>query len=324
MEKLGPIIKSKLTDQEKIAKLPSLNQGNISVTDHLGNTLLHKAAYNSDTQLAIWLLKKDEKLIYKKNNHGEKVLAYAAKFANNSLFNLLIKKYPVLLKECNINGANLLHAAVLGANLNIINTTYLKNPAFLYRSNNYGQYPFHYIAHIKNKDTIELIMQWFLRKEVSIHTTTFNRAGYNTLVHIAAAHGNLSLLEFLLERGVDINLPDIWGRHAVHIAAAYDELEAVLWLTQHGVNINQPETNKLGHIPLHVAINEKKNYLAKFLVSVGANINIFDYNGYSAIHWAVIKNNLEITTWLIDEQKVSPEIPSADELNKLLLMVKQA
>lgn len=64
--------------------------------------------------------------------------------------------------------------------------------------------------------------------------------------------------------------------------------------------ILSPKDTKL-KTPLMYAIEKKHNIVAKLFIDKGADLTAFDYDGYSALSWAVISNNIEMVQYLIDK-----------------------
>jgi len=53
--------------------------------------------------------------------------------------------------------------------------------------------------------------------------------------------------------------------------------------------------------PLMYAIEKKHNIVAKLFIDKGADLTAVDYDGYSALSWAVMGNNIEMVQYLIDK-----------------------
>jgi len=59
----------------------------------------------------------------------------------------------------------------------------------------------------------------------------------------AAANGNLSMLETIYSEGIDLNLSNTDGRTALHLAASEGFVTVVEWLINHGVNTSPVDCN---------------------------------------------------------------------------------
>jgi ankyrin repeat protein len=69
---------------------------------------------------------------------------------------------------------------------------------------------------------------------------------------------------------------------------------------KNGANINCRDSQDLLYEPLlHYAVEKKNIAIVKFLIMNGADINICDKNGKTALHLAAKKNNIDIAKYLI-------------------------
>jgi ankyrin repeat protein len=97
----------------------------------------------------------------------------------------------------------------------------------------------------------------------------------------AAQRNNLKRVKELLDSGVDVNFVDYDnGNTALHAACSNGGKQTIEFLLQRGANINAVNNN--GLTPLHMLISKQYNALALWLVKQGANLHIEDKRGYSA------------------------------------------
>jgi ankyrin repeat protein len=71
----------------------------------------------------------------------------------------------------------------------------------------------------------------------------------------------LLALEFLVERGVDVNAADALGATALHTAAKRGYVEVVRFLAEHGANLNAEDRG--GHTPLDYAMGRSPAFFGK-------------------------------------------------------------
>lgn len=94
-------------------------------------------------------------------------------------------------------------------------------------------------------------------------------------IHDAVKLGDISQVNILLSRGVDVNTKDKYGFTPLHYAArdsnSYSKTLTKL-LLEHGANINAKDL--YGTTPLHIASNLGNRSLVKVLVENGADVNI--------------------------------------------------
>jgi RNA polymerase sigma factor (sigma-70 family) len=105
-----------------------------------------------------------------------------------------------------------------------------------------------------------------------------NRFGYTPLL-LAARWGHTEPARLLLERGANVNAQDAAGMSALHWLRS---VELVELLISYGADVNlraRPHTFALGRTPLHLAVLNGKEELARLLRRHGADENARDQNG---------------------------------------------
>ncbi|MEM7247085.1 MAG: ankyrin repeat domain-containing protein [Acidobacteriota bacterium] len=75
--------------------------------------------------------------------------------------------------------------------------------------------------------------------------------GSQGLLHLAYHHRRLDLARWLLDQGLDVDLPDRWGQTALHLAVSARDLEMVVFLLSHGARVDLADHS--GRTALHVA-----------------------------------------------------------------------
>jgi ankyrin repeat protein len=137
----------------------------------------------------------------------------------------------------------------------------------------------------------------------------------NELLSLAAERGNLGIVKLLIEKGVGINSYDddyfwvhpvvkaIASRH-IHIyqyliplitrhrdilntiamqeVARQGDVETLSFLVDTGININAVD-HLWGSTPLMVAVGANKSTIVNYLIDIGANINLQDFEGKTAL-----------------------------------------
>ena len=80
------------------------------------------------------------------------------------------------------------------------------------------------------------------------------------LLYIAARNGHVSICEYLINKGININEVQKTGSTALHGAAYYGQINAVKVLLNYGAKTNIK--NSYGHLPIDEAMTEEiKNIL---------------------------------------------------------------
>jgi ankyrin repeat protein len=113
----------------------------------------------------------------------------------------------------------------------------------------------------------------------------------------AALAGDVTVMKLLLKHGADPNIPTFAGTTALMAAAGvnwvvdqtYDEgqpalLEAVKLCVELGLDVNA--VNSMGLTALHGAANRGSDEIIKYLVSIGARLDVKDKEGRTPLTWA--------------------------------------
>ena len=135
--------------------------------------------------------------------------------------------------------------------------------------------------------------------DAGINPNAQNSDGRTVLIS-AAARGELDVVNVLLSRGVDVNIKDNRGYTALAHAleARYPEVDEAL--------LNRPEIDpNVGGLldrPILLAYVWRDNKKAtERLLALGANVNLRDKDGDTALHGAAETGNVEIMRMLLDK-----------------------
>ena len=119
----------------------------------------------------------------------------------------------------------------------------------------------------------------------------------------AVRENNLEQVNALLQQGANVNYRDIEqegiGESALHIAAANGNLDIVNAIIVRNPNINIADN--FGETPLHVASKNGKTYVITALINAGADVNTVNIITETPLHLAALKNDsLDVIHKLID------------------------
>lgn len=92
----------------------------------------------------------------------------------------------------------------------------------------------------------------------------------SSALHLSAEKGHLSVTTYLLNAGMDANLPDSRGQTSLHIAAYHGQVQVMSILLQHGADTEIVDDN--GFTALHTAVYQGHESAVRFLVMHGADI----------------------------------------------------
>ncbi|XP_059487008.1 serine/threonine-protein phosphatase 6 regulatory ankyrin repeat subunit A-like [Neocloeon triangulifer] len=120
-----------------------------------------------------------------------------------------------------------------------------------------------------------------------------------TALHFATMSGNLALVEFLMNNGLDCNEPDSEGYTPFLLSAGAADVNVVCFFVEKGANLSS--ANKTGRNALHLSCQEGKLENARYLLSTGRfDLAQKDLQGYEAIHIATIEEHCNILDLLLE------------------------
>ncbi|MGK0250743.1 MAG: hypothetical protein ACI81G_000175 [Gammaproteobacteria bacterium] len=117
--------------------------------------------------------------------------------------------------------------------------------------------------------------------------TTTNADGYSPII-LAAYHSNFHVVKFLVEKKVPLNDSSKYGSPLM-AATVKGSLEIVNFLLDNGANPNMVDAN--GTSALLYASLFQLNDIAKTLLAHEANVSLKDNRGNTAMDYATITNN---------------------------------
>lgn len=162
------------------------------------------------------------------------------------------------------------------------------------------------------KEDIALVKM--LATQSSIAGTRTSSKHWSTPLHVAVAMANNEIVKVLIAHGADPNAVDYQGFRPLYGAIENGNLTVVETLLDNGVSVDG-FTRDLpwggSSLPLVVAIRNgsaevvdlllSKGAVAKLLLAEGADPNLSDDAGRTALHWSMIGPAVEMPRLLIDE-----------------------
>ncbi|KAK8255637.1 ankyrin repeat-containing domain protein [Phyllosticta capitalensis] len=147
----------------------------------------------------------------------------------------------------------------------------------------------------------EKIMELLLNAGAKVDEET----GANALI-TAALKGNEHIVNMLLSRNANVDWQDPEGYTCLHWAAKNGDLEICEVLVNHGAKLETKTKEDLkltpGMTPLLLAAKCKHSPVVEFLLSREAEIDAMDCKGYTSLHRAARKGNLEICEVLVNHR----------------------
>jgi ankyrin repeat protein len=210
------------------------------------------------------------------------------------------------------DGTTPLHWAVRSNDISAVQRL-LRSGANPSAANRYGVTPLSLAASNGNAAVVETLLKAGADTKASL-------PGGQTLVMTAAHSGNAEAVKLLLEQGGDPNArEETNGETALMWAAAENHPDAVRVLVAHGAEVNarsktfQYTTDRFGLegvvtilprgslTPLMYAAREGASGAARALADAGADLNLTDPDGTTALILAIINNHYDAASVLIDK-----------------------
>ena len=131
-----------------------------------------------------------------------------------------------------------------------------------------------------------------------------------TPLHHAAINGHITVADFLLANGADINAKDIWGRTPLFVGIyeeplVQDHTPITEFLISMGADINCKDEQ--GAAPLHMAAFFGERQIIALLLKANADINVQDTCGDTPLHYATVYPETETVRLLLSQPGVTPQ-----------------
>jgi ankyrin repeat protein len=240
-------------------------------------TALHFSSISGCQDIAEWLLDNGA-TVDAKDSFGRSPLYYASEQGHEEIVSLLIGK-GADVNARDSSGNTPLHYAARSENVSEgIIELLVGRGADINAKNNNGQTPIDVAAGFFRRDTVTL----FVANGAEISN-----------IYVAAYVGDAAKVKAFIEKGADINAKDLSGDTPLHYAAKSESAgkDIVELLITNGADVNAK--NNEGKTPLDIALQRKREDIARLLVEKGAV--------FSDIHNAVRAGNLEQVRAFLEE-----------------------
>ena len=279
------------TDNNTIKYLLSKEGNSVNKKTHDGRTYIFWAAYKNNLELMKYLVSKDAKTNIV-DDHGYTILNFAASTGqtNTKMYDYLIKMAANIKTDKNRKGANVLLLVAPYLENYSLVSYLLSKGASLEDKDNNGNGIFEYAAKGGNISLLETLIDKGVQK------------GENTMIFASQGlrrkKNTLQTYKFLESVGVKTNCIDKDGKNPLH-AIAYNnkDLATYSYFISKGVNVNLQD-NK-GRSPFMNAANNNTLEIVKFLSKKITNINSKDKKGRSALIMSVQSNNKDVVKFLL-------------------------
>uniref|UniRef100_A0A8C7H6A1 E3 ubiquitin-protein ligase MIB2 n=1 Tax=Oncorhynchus kisutch TaxID=8019 RepID=A0A8C7H6A1_ONCKI len=248
-----------------------------------GKTALQVAAHQGHMEVVLALLQANSS-IEVKDEDGDTALHYTA-FGNQAEIARLLLSKGAKVNLLNNSMCTALHIAVNKGFTDVVRVL-SEHSADINLQDSYGDTPLHDAIAKDFRNIIEILVV-----VPNIDFTQQNHRGFN-LLHHAALKGNKLATEKILARArqlVDVKKED--GFSALHLASLNNHRDVAEILVKEGrcdVNIR----NNRNQTPLQLAVTQGHGDLVQLLVVEGADVNVEDEDGDTAMHVALSRPQL--------------------------------
>ena len=148
----------------------------------------------------------------------------------------------------------------------------------------------------KLKKVLKSPKLWFSNKKRLINSMDQDEY-QSTPLHKATEH--LDIVEFLIQKGADVNAKDENGSTPLIYAAGDGQIKVVKYLIEHGAQMKY--TDQHGNTPLHSAAEMNENLVLEYLIEKhGAQVNMKNEFGETPLHLAAEHGEIEAIKCLIE------------------------
>lgn len=269
----------------KIAFCHSYNlDWNLTSSGRDGINLLYKAAKNGH----LFIVKLYLEYYVGKHFDEEYYPLFGACEGNNlEIIDLLLEKGAKIDKVDPKTGYTFAHFVAMSGNLDLIDKVIEMKVDFLVR-NKENTTPLHLACQEGHFDAAKKLI------DLGADIKYLNADGYSML-HAACVSGNLDLFKFMIDSGLDIHATYKNGVSSVHGAVYGGNFDILMYLTERKV-----DTSKCSFSPLHIATELNNLGMVKKLIELGFDINSVDSDGNTPLHYACAQELDEIAHHLLD------------------------
>jgi cytohesin len=184
-----------------------------------------------------------------------------------------------------------IHKAVKDNNLPEVRQLLKHDPSLVSSRDENGFTPLHLAAANGYKSMVEFLLT------TKADVNAKDNAGSTPLHQAAAADGGHSdIVELLLAHKADVNAADTQGLTPLHYALLADNPDVATALLNHGANPNVKD-NTAGHTPLILAAAKGYKQVTELLLMHGADVNAADDRG-TPLAWAIRKDHANVADLL--------------------------
>ncbi|ARF11749.1 ankyrin repeat protein [Klosneuvirus KNV1] len=275
----------------------------INVRDNSNNYLITYAIVKNNIEIIKLLLDKECRIDIR-DQEGKSILYLPIKYNYNEIIKLLIEhdKHSIGISIVDITDIDEkipLHYAIQFTNNYAIDILLNANSNVNYQDKN-GNNALHLAVKSKEYDSCKKILS------KDIHINAINNIG-ETALHIACNLKFISIIQLLIDNGIDINIRENkTNMTALIYAVNRNNIDSVKLLMNNKINTNLQDF--IGNTAISYSIIDDFNEITYELIKSKPNVNLHNIDGNLPIHLLLEKDNIyenEITKFLIDQSNLN-------------------
>ena len=261
-------------------------------TDNDGWTALHKSAEKGNYELFQFLTDKGTD-IQLKTKDGQNCLHIATANGHLNLCKTLIEEHNFDVQETDNDGWTALHESG-GKGNNKLFKFFTEKGTDIQLKTKDGQNCLHIAAENGHLNLCKTLVE-----EHNFDVQLADSYGW-TALHRSAKKGRYELLQFLTDKGTDIQLKTKDGQNCLHIAADYGHLNLCKTLVEeHKFDVQ--ESDSYGITALHLSCGSGSYELVRFFANKRTDIELKAKEEQNCLHIAAYKGDLNLCKTLIEE-----------------------
>ena len=140
------------------------------------------------------------------------------------------------------------------------------------------------------------VVEFFIEKDVNVNAADEKKV---TPLHMACKRGYTDIGKLLIETGADLNAADGFGTTPLHSASEWGKVELVKVLIEKGADVNVANIER--RTPLSWASEGVEIEVVELLIAKGADVNMADIDGWTPLDFASKEGHVEVVKLLIEK-----------------------